>query len=724
MMRKPWDDQANHMKTETYTIDNLCCATEEQLIRNRLSRIEGVAQLDFNLLERQLTVRHELEADTTILSALDALGLPARLSPTDVEKRSSYLPLTLSGVCALGAEVVAWMTGQESSWPVLALALASMALGGRETLLRGWIALVNRTLNINFLMTIAVIGAACLGQWPEAAMVTFLFGLAERIEEGSLNRARNSIRALMQLSPDKALVKGSCCEDWHEVPAEQVRLGQIVRVRPGSRIPLDGKVVSGSSAVNQAPITGESMPVEKGPGDPVFAGTVNETGTFEFEVTANRGNTTLDRIVQSVQQAQAARAPTQRFVDRFAAVYTPLVCLAAFLVAVLPPLIFGQPWLEWIYKALVMLVIACPCALVLSTPVTVVSGLAAAARRGILVKGGVFLEHGALLRALALDKTGTLTVGRPGVTEVVVWKDGLTRDQVVEIAASVDAHSEHPTATAIVREHKGRLREVEQFQALPGRGAQAVLDGQLYSVGNHRLVHDNKICSPELEEVLNRIEATGRTAVVLSTAQDVLAIFGLEDALRPGARESVQELQELGVHTVILTGDNPLTAAQVAARVGVQDARGNLLPDEKLQALEQLLKVYGHVGMVGDGVNDAPALARSSIGFALGAAGTATALETADVALMQDDLGKLAEFIQLSRRTVRILRQNIIFAIGLKAVFFALALIGKATLWMAVFADMGGSLLVVLNGLRLVRFGGTTAPPAPKPACGDGCAHH
>ncbi len=707
------------MKTETYTIDNLCCATEEQLIRNRLSRLEGVAQLDFNLLERQLTVRHELEGDATILSALDALGLPARTTPLEDGPRVNYAPLVLSGLCAAGAEVVAWTTGRETSWPVLTLALVSMALGGRETLFKGWVALVNRTLNINFLMTIAVIGAACLGQWPEAAMVTFLFGLAERIEEASLNRARNSIRSLMSLSPDKALVKGSCCEDWHETSAEQVRVGQIVRVRPGGRVPLDGRVVSGSSSVNQAPITGESMPVEKGPGDQVFAGTVNETGTFEFEVTANRGNTTLDRIVQSVQQAQGARAPTQRFVDRFAAVYTPLVCLAALLVAVLPPLVFAKSWWEWIYKALVMLVIACPCALVLSTPVTVVSGLAAAARRGILVKGGVFLEQGCQLRALALDKTGTLTVGRPSVTETVLWKEGLSRERALEIAASVDARSEHPTATAIVREHKGKVQEVTEFQALPGRGAQAVLDGTLYYVGNHRLVHENKVCSEALEEVLNRIEATGRTAIVLSTTAEVLAVFALEDTLRPNAREAVQDLQKLGVHTVILTGDNPLTAAQVAARVGVADARGNLLPEEKLQALEQLLKVYGHVGMVGDGVNDAPALARSSIGFALGAAGTATALETADVALMQDDLSKLSEFVRLSRKTVRILRQNIGFAIGLKAVFFALALYGTATLWMAVFADMGGSMIVVLNGLRLVRF---KAPVVvAKPACADGC---
>ncbi len=694
------------MKTHVYTIDNLCCATEEQLIRNRLSRIRGVSSLDFNLLERQLTVHHELDGDTPILTALTAIGLPARTTqaPPSAPSWRAHLPLALSGVAALASEVTASITGVERSLPVVALALASMALGGRETLFKGWVALVNRTLNINFLMTIAVLGAACLGQWPEAAMVTFLFGLAERIEEGSLHRARNSIRALMELTPDKALVKSSCCSDWHEVAAEEVRVGQRVQVRPGGRVPLDGVVVAGSSSVNQAPITGESLPVEKNPGDPVFAGTVNENGTFEFEVTANRGNTTLDRIVQSVQQAQAQRAPTQRFVDRFAAVYTPLVCLAAVLVAVLPALLFSQPVLPWIYKALVMLVIACPCALVLSTPVTVVSGLAAAARRGILVKGGVFLEHGCKLRALALDKTGTLTVGRPGVTEVLVWKKELSRERVIELAASVDAQSEHPTAAAIVRAHQGPLLEVTEFAALPGRGARATCQGSSYFVGNHRLVEDQRVCSPELEEVLFRIEATGQTAVVLFTDSEVLAVFALEDTVRPNARKAVEALQRLGLHTIILTGDNPLTAARVAASVGVEDARGNLLPAEKLQALEQLIKVHGEVGMVGDGVNDAPALARSSIGFALGAAGTATALETADVALMEDDLEKLPEFVRLSRLTVSVLRQNIGFSIALKALFFALALQGTATLWMAVFADMGGSLIVVLNGLRLLRF--------------------
>ncbi|MEW6280194.1 MAG: heavy metal translocating P-type ATPase [Candidatus Eremiobacterota bacterium] len=703
------------MRTTVLHIANMCCPTEEQLIRNRLGRIEGVRQLDFNLLERELTVCHDAPQET-ILVALDELGLPARPreAAEPARPRWPHLPLAVSGLAAGASEVVAWTSGSETGWPVLALAFLSILTGGRETLHKGWIALANRTLNINFLMTVAVLGAAALGQWPEAAMVTFLFALAERIEEGSLERARNSIRALMQLSPEKALVRSSCCSEWHEVSVEEVQVGQRVQVRPGGRVPLDGVVTAGSSAVDQSPITGESMPVEKAAGDPVFAGTINQNGTFEFEVTANHGNTTLDRIVRSVQQAQTRRAPTQRFVDGFARFYTPAVCAAALLVALVPPLALNLPFFEWVYRALVLLVIACPCALVLSTPITVVSGLAAAARRGILVKGGVYLEHGHRLKAVALDKTGTLTVGRPRVNDLTSLCDR-PREQLLRLAASLEAHSEHPIAGAVVASFRqdvgGELLEVREFEALPGRGARGRIDGQLYYVGNHRLAEDNRVCGEHVEKVLFGFEALGQTAVLLTTDVQVLAVLSVGDTVREEAPSAVQALQKRGVHTVILTGDNPTTAQAVARSVGIEEARGNLLPEEKLTVLETLLKNYGTVGMVGDGVNDAPALARSSIGFALGAAGTATALETADVALMDDDLSKLSEFLDLSRWTSRVLAQNIGFAIGIKAVFFALALNGLATLWMAVFADMGGSLIVVLNGLRLLGFRGNGQSP-------------
>jgi len=725
-------------RTAVFRIAKMDCPTEEQLIRNRLQSLDGIDRLNFNLMERELSVTHRLPDEAAILTALNALGMePSLKTPGSIEGAGevratrtqsgppypAWLPMVISGLAAVLAEVVAWFTGVEASWPVIALALLSIASGGRETLRKGIVAVRNRTLNINFLMTAAVAGAIVIGQWPEAAMVTFLFGLAEMIEGYSLERARNAVRALMELTPETATVRDAAGA-WRDVAAASVTVGQTVRVRPGERIPLDGTITTGKSSVNQAPITGESMPVEKSEGDPVFAGTVNERGSFEFEVTANQGNTTLARIVRSIQEAQGQRAPTQRFVDQFAKYYTPTVVVLAVLVAALPPLLFSQPFSPWLYKALVMLVIACPCALVISTPVTVVSGLAAAAKLGILVKGGVYLEEGRKLRAVALDKTGTLTHGKPIVTDVMPL-NGQSEEAVLQLAASLDAHSEHPVASAIVAhftradatpagtvvpdrlqavERSGELLPVTNFESITGRGVKGRVAGECYYVGNHRLAEEIGVCGRHVETVLERLEAEGKTTVVLASEREAIAVLGVADTLRETSVAAVRELHDLGVRTVMLTGDNQTTAQAIASRVGIDDARGNLLPEGKLTAMGELLQQWGDVGMVGDGINDAPALAKASIGFAMGAAGTDTALETADVALMEDDLRKLPVFIRLSRQTSRILVQNITLSIGIKVVFFVLALSGVATLWMAVFADMGASLLVVFNGLRLLRF--------------------
>lgn len=728
------------MKQSVFHVARMDCPTEEQLIRNRLNTVEGVQELRFNLMERELTVTHELDDDRTLLAALETLGMePALRTPASLTNQAAgsmtptgdapiaptWMPMAIAGAAAVASEVVAWVTREESSPTVIALAVAALVVGGREPLRKGLLALRNRTININLLMTIAVAGAMVIGQWPEAAMVTFLFGLAEMIEGYSLERARNAIRALMELTPETASVRDANGE-WQEVAAASVPVGQIVRVRPGERIPLDGKVTTGRSSVNQAPITGESMPVKKEEGDPVFAGTINERGSFEFEVTASGGNTTLARIVRAVQEAQGQRAPTQRFVDRFAQYYTPSVMILALLVAVLPPLLFGQPIYPWLYRALVLLVIACPCALVISTPVTVVSGLAAAARRGMLVKGGVYLEEGRKLRAVALDKTGTLTHGKPVVTDIVPL-NGQQEERLLQLAASLDAHSEHPVASAIVARwtgadhspagttaparlnsvsRSGQLLPVTDFESITGRGVKGRIDGQCYFIGNHRLANELGVCGSHMDRVLGRLEAEGKTTVVLASDTEALAVLGVADTLRETSIEAVRELHDLGVRTVMLTGDNQTTAEAIARRVGIDDARGNLLPEDKLTAIGELLRQYEHVGMVGDGINDAPALAKASVGFAMGAAGTDTALETADVALMEDDLRKLPEFLRLSRRTARVLAQNIVVSLGIKVVFFVLAMAGVATLWMAVFADMGASLLVVLNGLRLLRFNG------------------
>ncbi|MBA3024353.1 MAG: heavy metal translocating P-type ATPase [Gammaproteobacteria bacterium] len=718
------------MKQSIFVISNMDCPTEEALIRKRLGSVSGIGELSFNLMARRLTVMHTLDDDQAILDALSEIGMKTgagqqcqsgsgSCSNCEVESpvvsRRTWLLMALSGTAAIAAEVVAWSGASEQSVAVIALALLSIATGGLSTLKKGWIALKTFTLNMNFLMSVAVFGAIIIGEWPEAAVVIFLFALAELIESLSLERAKNAIKGLMGMTPAVATVQLNGGE-WREMAAADIRVGQTVRVRPGERIPLDGVVTAGGSSVNQAPITGESIPVVKAAGDPVFAGTLNERGMLEFRVTANKGNTTLDRIIHTVQEAQGQRAPTQRFVDQFARYYTPAVVVFAVLVAILPPLLFGAAFDDWFYKALVMLVIACPCALVISTPVTVVSGLAAAARQGILIKGGAHLENGRLIKAVALDKTGTLTHGRPVVTDVIPLVD-LPADSLLQLAASVDMHSEHPIAAAIVSawQNGGKTERTllpsSSFESITGRGAKAVVDGQLYYVGNHRQVEELGICGVHVEEVLHRLEKEGKTAVVLSTATEPLCIIGVADTVRGHSAEAIRQLHELGVKSAMLTGDNQTTASAIAAEVGIDDARGNLLPEEKLAAIDELISRYGKVGMVGDGINDAPALAKASIGFAMGSAGTDTAIETADVALMDDDLRKVPHFIQLSRDTSRVLRQNIALAIGIKAVFFILALAGQATLWMAVFADMGASLIVVFNGMRLLRITGSHAYP-------------
>ncbi|WOB10952.1 heavy metal translocating P-type ATPase [Piscinibacter gummiphilus] len=701
-----------------YLIEKMDCPTEEALLRKALENMPGVSALHFDLIGRRLTVSHTLPDQAPIAAAIERLGMspvlqdshrpaPAVTSEfgTGISK-ARWARMAAAGVLAIGAEVMAFSGLGESSLPVVSAALAAIALGGLETLKKGWIALRTLSLNMNLLMTIAVIGAALIGQWPEAAVVIWLFGIAEMIEALSLDRARNAIRKLMDLAPETALVRQADGR-WEEVQAESVPLGAMVRVRPGERIALDGVVASGASSVNQAPITGESMPVEKKSGDTVFAGTINERGTLEFEVRSRKGETTLDRIARSVQEAQGQRAPTQRFVDRFASVYTPAVFALAMAIAVIPPLFFGGAWFDWAYKALVMLVIACPCALVISTPVTVVSGLAAAARRGILVKGGLYLEQGRLLRAVALDKTGTLTHGRPALTDTVPLAS-LTQAQVLRIAASLDALSEHPVATAIVAGYGNEPHApVQNFEALAGRGVKGDIDGQRYYIGNQRLAVELGVASEAVRALLDKLESQAKTAVVLATDQQALAVLAVADTVRDSSKEAIAQLKRLGVEPVMLTGDNRKTAEAVAAQVGITDARGDLLPHDKLAAIEKLA-AQGPVGMVGDGVNDAPALAKSNIGFAMGAAGTDTAIETADVALMQDDLRKLPEFIAMSRRVGGVLKANIAFAIGTKAIFMGLAFAGYASLWMAILADMGASLVVVFNGLRLL------GRPAPR----------
>jgi len=709
------DTNSNRPKKNIYLVQGMDCPTEEHLIRNRLEGMKGIEELNFNLMQRLLTVKHHLTDDASIFNALQELKMgPKRQGIEDnstidhVSKISfkTYLLLGLSGALAITAETIGWLTGNEQMLIVIVFSLLAIITGGGQTVKKGWIALKTFTLNINFLMMIAIMGAMVIGEWPEAAMVTFLFALAELIEEHSLDHARNAIRKLMEMAPSTATVKTS--NGWENIPVSEVALDRIVSVKPGEQIPLDGVILNGQSTVNQAPITGESIPVEKKTGDTVFAGTINERGTFEFRVTANKGNTTLARIIRSIQAAQNERAPTQRFVDQFANYYTPAIVLLAILIATVPPLFFAQAFVPWFYKALVTLVIGCPCALVISTPVTVVSGLTAAARQGLLVKGGVYLEAGRKLRALALDKTGTLTYGKPKVISIIPLKNQ-SKEKYLHLAASLNFNSEHPVASAVVSfwndiDGKNTLFKVSQFESITGRGVKGIMNDTLYYIGNHRLIEDLGICSSDLEKTLEPLEKEGKTVVVLMTDQETLCIFTVADTIRDTSVQAIKEMQANGVHCVILTGDNQNTADAIGVQVGIKDVRGNMLPEDKLNAIDELIKSYGVVGMVGDGINDGPALAKSSIGFAMGAAGTDIALETADVALMKDDLRRIPLFMALSQKTSRLLKQNISISIGIKLIFLILNFANLATLWMAVFADMGASLIVVFNGLRLLKF--------------------
>jgi Cd2+/Zn2+-exporting ATPase len=536
-------------------------------------------------------------------------------------------------------------------------------------------------------------------------MVMALYAIAELIEAKAVDRARNAIKGLLALAPDTAEVQQQA--GWQTMPVKSVELGAIVRIKPGERVPLDGVVTAGNSTINQAPVTGESIPVDKAVGDAVFAGTINETGALEFKVTAAANNSTLARIIHAVEQAQGTRAPTQRLVDRFAGVYTPVVFALALAVVVLMPLLTSVTWMDAAYKALVLLVIACPCALVISTPVTVVSGLAAAAKKGILIKGGVHLETARKLKAIALDKTGTITEGKPKLVEWLLVDASANKTEMGRIALSLAANSDHPVSKAIaaglVAQNAEQAVSVDGFAALVGRGVQGAIQGQDYVMGNHRLIEERGQCSPSLEAVLKTYEEAGRTVTLLASTAGVLALFAVADTIKNSSKAAITDLKDLGVTPVMLTGDNAATAKALAVQAGIDDARGNLLPEDKLTAIKDMQQRYGATGMSGDGINDAPALAQADIGFAMGGMGTDIAMEAADVVIMNDDLRRIASTIRLSRDTHAVLWQNIALALGIKAVFLVLAVFGTATMWMAVFADMGASLLVVFNGLRLLR---------------------
>ena len=729
----------------TWRIPNMDCAAEESEIRHALRDVAGVQRLAFRLGARELAVDALPGTLPGIEAALKTAGFPptgtvgaapapdvaasscgaccgsgcgsaAAVAAPVAAPPSAWQALTLAPglsrtvlalVLALGAELLSAFGPESVQWLGMVLAVAAVALAGLSTYIKGFNALRRGRLNISALMTVAVTGAFLIGEWPEAAMVMALYALAEWLEARAVDRARGAIGGLLEMAPD-TVEQRDAHGHWHAAKAADVPLGAVIRVKPGTRLALDGVVTAGRSAIDQAPVTGESLPVDKAEGDAVYAGTLNQTGVLEVRVTAGARDTQLARIIHAVEQAQSERAPTQAFIDRFAAVYTPAVFVLALAVALLGPWLAGWSWLTAIYKALVLLVIACPCALVIATPVTIVSALANAARRGVLVKGGVYLEEARRLKAVALDKTGTLTLGKPVLVAHELLSNQELKATVLSAAAALSAHSAHPVSQAIAQGLAAQgvaAGNVEHFVDQPGHGVEGVVGGQRLRLISQRAAEALGLGSALLTERLAAHQAQGRSVSLLVSDTAVLALFAVADTVKDHAPEAVRELHALGVQTVMLSGDHPAAAQAVAGAAGVAEAHGQLLPGDKLARIAELQARLGPTAMVGDGINDAPALAAADIGIAMGSAGTDIAMEAADVVVMNDDLRRLPGLIRLSRRTHGVLWQNIVLALGIKAAFLGLALAGLATMWMAVFADMGASLIVVANGLRMLRGG-------------------
>ncbi len=721
------------MEKEIFKIKGMDCAEEVAILKKELaSLVGGEERLSFDILNGKLTIerspKDKVHWDREIIrKAVAGTGMQAvpweefcatGTCPVEEslwERRGRTVMVTISGVSlALGyifqaireGSLIGPLTGETEIGLISILFYSLTAVTGAWFIVpKALFALRKFRPDMNLLMTVAAIGAVAIDEWFEAATVTFLFALALLLESWSVGRARRAIGALMDLSPTKARIMTSGNGRLEEVPVQEVQVGAVAVVRPGEKVPLDGIIVSGSSHINQSPITGESIPVGKVVGDEVFAGTINEDGAFEFKVTKRADDTTLARIIHMVEEAQSRRAPSEQWVQKFARYYTPAMMGVALFIALIIPLFAGD-WGKWFYEGLVVLVIACPCALVISTPVSIVAGLTSAARAGVLIKGGVHLETPAQLQAIAFDKTGTLTDGKPEVQQVVPLS-GHTGEELLSRAAALEAMSEHPLAKAIMRRAENErvnVNGVANFRSMRGKGAEGDIEGRSFWIGSHRLMHERGGETPEFHQKAEELEDAGHSVVAVGNENHICGLISVSDSMKTDLKEVMQSLKALGIkRTVMLTGDNEGTARAVADAVGIDEYRAELLPEDKVAAVEELVKQYERVAMVGDGVNDAPAMARASVAIAMGAAGSDAAIETADIALMSDDLSKIPWLIKHSRRVLRTIKSNIWFALGTKAVFLVLALLGLATLWMAIAADMGASLLVIANSLRLLN---------------------
>lgn len=592
----------------------------------------------------------------------------------------------------------------ESSPATITIFALSILIGGYDLFKVGLKNLTKLEFDMKTLMTVAIIGAAIIGEWGEGAVVVFLFALSEALEGYSMDKARQSIRSLMDIAPDTAIIKRGKQE--FEVAVEDIQVGDLMVIKPGQKVAMDGEVLRGQSSINQAAITGESIPVHKETGDEVFAGSLNEEGFLEVRVTKLAEDTTIAKIIHLVEEAQAERAPSQAFVDKFAKYYTPAIMVIAFLVAVVPPLFMGGEWSEWIYRGLAVLVVGCPCALVISTPVAIVTAIGNAAKNGVLIKGGIHLEETGRLKVVAFDKTGTLTEGKPEVTNIQSLSDMSVND-ILAVSAAIEKFSQHPLASAILRKAgKEKVAEytADDFQSFTGKGAKAVVNETVYYIGNPKLFEEMLSIPQDIQNQIAGLQSQGKTVMLVGTQEEIKGYLAVADQVRKSSMSIIQKLQKLGIEkTVMLTGDNQATGNAIGTQLGLSDVKAELMPQDKLEAIKSLREQHGKVAMIGDGINDAPALASATVGIAMGGAGTDTALETADIALMADDLEKLPYTIALSRKTLNVIKQNIAFAFGLKLLALLFIIPGWLTLWMAIFADVGSTLIVVLNSMRLMK---------------------
>ncbi|PWD83623.1 heavy metal translocating P-type ATPase [Ignatzschineria cameli] len=692
-------------------VKEMDCPMESKLIERALASFSEIDSLNFNYLKREVYIVHKGDL-APFLEKIRKLNMtPQRVTdgaeivsePEGIYAKSERWRLILSGIAAATSELFEFAGW--SSWGSALFAFLAIALVGLSTYRKGWVALKNRTLNINALMSVAVTGALLLGIFPEAAMVIFLFTLSEKIEAHSLTKAQNAVEKLLKLAPDNAQViteKGIM-----EMPVEKIKMGDLLRIMPGGRLPLDGIITRGSSSFDESAITGESLPVDKSVDDTVYAGTINQQGEIEYRATSTAKDSTLAKIVKTIESAQVKKAPVQRFIDRFAAIYTPVVFVVALLIALLSPL-WGISWFEAIYRALVVLIIACPCALVISTPVAIVSALTQLARHGILVKGGEYIEKGAHLTHIAFDKTGTLTVGTPTFSRVIAFSEsGKESDQLEEsleqLAVSLAARSDHPISQAIVAHTSYPIVEIDHFMALPGEGIKGVWQGESLLLGNRKMMLHHQVSLEPIMAQLEAIEGQGSSLTLFAYCGKVRALFIVEDRVKANGSEVLATLKTLDMTPILLSGDHQGAVSHVAAQVGIDQAYGALLPEEKLAKLTRYQQNGQAIAMIGDGINDAPALAQADVSFAMGAMGSDISIETANVALMDDDLAKIPYFIRVSRRTVTLIKQNIAVALGIKALFFIAIFIGYESMWAAVFADVGASLLVIMNSLRILR---------------------